>query len=56
MKEYIEPMQKSYTSTGTYVNEFQMLSKLNEVINYLNGLIDVGLLPIPDGYKEDESK
>ena len=45
MKEYIKPMMATYTYDRSYVNE---------VIEYLNGLIDVGILPVPEGYKYKE--
>lgn len=54
MKEYIKPVSRVYGAIGSYVNEFELLGKVNEIIEYLNGVINVGLLPIPDGYKEEE--
>ena len=32
----------------------ELREKLNEVIDYINEGISVGLFPLPDGYKEDE--
>lgn len=54
MKEYIKPMMATYTYDRSYVNEFQLMDNVNEVIEYLNGLIDVGILPVPEGYKYKE--
>lgn len=53
MKEYIKPVSRVYGAIGSYVNEFELLGKVNEIIEYLNGVISVGLLPIPEGYKEE---
>lgn len=46
-KEYIFPLTPRCSSD-------ELREKLNEVIEYLNGCISVGLLPLPDEDKEDE--
>lgn len=53
MKEYIKPATQVHGATGSYVNMFELLDKVNEIIKYLNEAIGVGLLPMPDNYKED---
>lgn len=55
MKEYIKkPQKRALGDNGYGLDLWDMAEKLDEVIDYLNGLISVGLLPLPDGYKEDE--
>jgi hypothetical protein len=55
MKEYIKKPRKKAISEYIYgLDLSDMAEKLDEVIDYLNGVISVGLLPVPDGYKEDE--
>lgn len=46
-KEYIYPLTPRCSAD-------ELREKLNEVINYINGCISVGLFTLPDGYNEDE--
>lgn len=46
-KKYIFPLTPRCSAD-------ELREKLNEVIDYLNGGIGVGLFYVPDGYKEDE--
>lgn len=48
-------MTKKYIKSLHWSNATpeQIYEKLSEIINYLNNAIGVGLLPVPDGYRED---
>lgn len=49
IKEYIKPIPET-----PFCHEATLRDKLNEVIEYINGGISVGLFHIPDGYKEEK--
>ena len=60
MKEYIKKLDTHFEKCSDGVareyppHPFELMRKINEVVEYLNDAISVGLLPIPDGYKEDK--
>lgn len=55
MKEYIKHLEKKVEkdSVGLHPSAREVVDKINEIVDYLNDIISVGLIPIPDGYKED---
>ena len=59
MKEYIkklEIIEDLGRGIGYAPSQFDLMHKINEVIDYLNMVISVGILPYPDGYDYKNEK
>jgi len=58
MKEYIKKLETHFEKCSDGVareyppHPFELMQKINEVVEYLNGVISVGMLPIPDRHEE----
>ena len=59
MTEYIKKLETHFEKCSDGVareyppHPFELMQKINEVVDYLNSLISVGILPYPDGYSKN---
>lgn len=59
MTEYIKKLTRLEEGPNGAIkawppHPFELMYKINEVVDYLNSLISVGILPCPDGYSKNE--
>ena len=58
MKEYIKKLRviEDIRGVGYAPGPFDLTYAINEIIDYLNGVISVGILPYPEGYDYKNEK